>query len=68
MVMEELQELLQIIFYLKIVQIQNLSYTQFQLQLKRVAFCDIFYHIDNKMVTFFSHFFLIFTKKSYYLN
>ncbi len=47
MVMEELQELLQIIFYLKIVQIQNLSYTQFQLQLKRVAFCDIFYHIGQ---------------------
>ena len=36
MVMEELQELLQIIFYLKIVQIQNLSYTQFQLQLIKI--------------------------------
>ena len=36
MVMEELQEQLQIIFYLKIVQIQNLSYTQFQLQLIKI--------------------------------
>ena len=36
MVMEELQELSQIIFYLKIVQIQNLSYTQFQLQLIKI--------------------------------
>ena len=36
MVMEELQELLQIIFFLKIVQIQNLNYTQFQLLLIKI--------------------------------
>ena len=36
MVMEELQEQLQIIFFHKTTQIHNLSYTQFQLQLIKI--------------------------------
>ena len=36
MVMEELQELLQIMFFHKTIQIHNLNYTLFQLRLKKI--------------------------------